>query len=81
MGTFITGSYLDLLGNTDEELSQTDPLVMNLLVARSIPALENLEASIIDLNGDREHLASCLATKRGRIRASGSVHLGPCSNR
>jgi hypothetical protein len=36
-------SYLDLLGKTDEELAQTDPLVMNLLVAHSIPALENLD--------------------------------------
>ncbi len=35
-------NYLQLVGKTDEELAATDPVVMNLLVARSIPGLEKL---------------------------------------
>lgn len=36
-------TFEELLALTDEELAQVDPLVMNLLVARSIPSLADLE--------------------------------------
>jgi hypothetical protein len=41
-GTSPMRNYLQLVGKTDEELAATDPVVMNLLVARSIPGLEKL---------------------------------------
>jgi hypothetical protein len=60
------GSYLDLLGKTDEELSQTDPLVVNLLVARSIPALQNLD--IPRYQAQRDAIAAAVAKELPNAR-------------
>ena len=42
----------ELLGLTDGELAKVDPLVMNLLVARSIPSLADLEIACYEVQAD-----------------------------
>jgi hypothetical protein len=51
-------SYLNLVGFTDEELVKVDPVVMNLLVARSIPSLEKVDISSYQAQRDVSPLRS-----------------------
>lgn len=46
-------NYLELLGMSDPELAQVDPIEMNLLVARSIPSLEGLDIGHYQRMADR----------------------------
>jgi hypothetical protein len=46
-------NYLELLGLSDEELSNIDPVVVNLLVAKSVPSLASLEIGRYQSLADR----------------------------
>ena len=66
--------YRQLLACSDAELARVDPLVMNLLVAKSIPSLADLDISRYQKLADhwaddvRRRPSGCSVRRRGTGR-------------